>query len=148
MIVNLAFSWQPIEAFPLFSATIQVMLEETEQQHNYILWLKKKGHQIEKELIKRIVSFYQTQLGNGMYYEEQLQRWASSNNDVSTKMLGPIFDLLDKLGAVKKTSHSIIEIANELQTSSDPLNTGIAVNTKVLFDFIDGELKEKHNANF
>jgi hypothetical protein len=120
MTVNLAFSWQPLEAFPLFSATIQVMLEETEQQHNYILWLKNKGHQIEKELIKRIVSFYQAQLGNAMYYEEQLQRWASSNSGASTKMLGPIFDLVDKLGTVKKTSYSFIETANELQTSPNP----------------------------
>jgi hypothetical protein len=143
---NYSFSWQSVDALPLFSATIEVMLEETEKQHHYILYLKNGTYQIEKELINRIINFYKKQLDKVMYYEEQLRRWLiniTSSSNLNEKTLSNISELARKTETIKKISHSIIEISKESHGIDECNNDALTVNKKMFLDFIDGKFEEK-----
>lgn len=141
---NCIFNWQSVDALPLFSATLEVMLEETEQQHHYIQYLKNGTYQIEKGLIKRIVTFYQTQLDKVMYYDEQLQRWLSEASKRSNnKLLNDISELKKIVEVIKKLSHSIITLAKESDVDEGDNATVLTVNRKMFLDFVDGKFEEK-----
>lgn len=141
---NSIFNWQSVDALPLFSATIEVMLEETEQQYHYIQYLKNGTYQIEKELVTRIITFYQTQLDKVMYYDEQLQRWLSGVNKKSNgKLLDDISELKGIVEVIKRLSHSIITLANEVDVEEGDNATELTVNKKVFLDFVDGKFEEK-----
>lgn len=104
--------WKSNNALPLISATIQITMEETERQHNYLLQLKNATYYIDKNLAHRITTFYQSQLDNIMHYEEQLCSWLTKieiHND-NTKMV-EISDLLRKVKKLKTLSQSIIQTA-------------------------------------
>jgi hypothetical protein len=137
-----SFNWQPIDALPLFSATIEVISEETEQQYKYIAYLQEKTYQLENKLITKIINFYQSQLNKILFYEAQLQRWIN-NCDKSKKKHQSILKLINKIGEAKRFSHSIIQIASEIQAMNRQ-QVCPSSNKKIFFDFINGKIQEKN----
>ena len=140
---NCVITWHSVDALILFSATIDVMLEETKQQLHYMRHLKNGIYQVEKCLITRIIGFYQSQLNKVMYYDEQLQRWlrdASQNFD--GELLNDISKLKQTVEIVKQLSQSIIEHARESQVEESS-NVILTTNKKMFLDFVDGKFEEK-----
>jgi len=144
---TLLLDWRSIDALPLFSATIKVMLEETEQQYHYILYLKKGIYRVEKELIIRMITFYQMQLGKVMYCDELLQRWLNDASRKTTKKLFDISELIKMIATIKKLSYSVINLAKETEiVEGSDIDTMLTVNKQIFLDFIDGKFEEKNNA--
>lgn len=136
------FSWQSIDALPLFASSIEVTLEETEQQHHFILCLNNGGYQIEEILISRIIRFYKEQLDKVMYYEAQLEKWLYDSAG-STVEKSSILGLSKKINDIKLLNYSIINLATKLDTNKNT-NKILTADKNILIDFIEKKLQDKN----